>query len=49
MIGSFRPKINSIIQLGIPIDLSVVEKYDVTGVLMKTKKDYAAVGLVFKK
>lgn len=48
MIGSSRPQINQLIQTGIKLDLSKVEKYDVKEVLMLTKKDYAAIGVVFK-
>lgn len=49
MVGSFRPQINKQIQDGIHLDISMLMKYDVEGILMTTKKDYAAVGVVFKK
>lgn len=49
MIGSFRPQINKLIQAGIPLDISALEKYEVDKVLMATKKDYAAIGIGFKK
>lgn len=49
MVGSFRPQINKQIQDGIHLDISKLEKFDVENILMTTKKNYAAVGVVFKK
>ena len=47
MLSSFRPQINQSLQNGIGLDISILEKYGISDIVMNIKKDYSSIGLVF--
>ena len=49
MVASFRPQINKQMDDGIGLDISALEKFGVTDVVMNIKKDHSSIGLLFSK